>query len=1242
MQLVKSCLRWSYRVFWYSLAATIITLAIAISLVRIFLPDVKAYRGKIEYIASTFLGQEVHIKSMDARLSGLTPTIIFRGVRMLSDNGQHEIMRFSEARLGLNLWQSFKEQKAIPESFTVYGVKLGVTRRKDNTLVLQGLNIARFEKQINSNKAAVDTESSELASWLFRRSLLSLKHSTIIWHDALRGNKTMRFNDVNIDLRNDGDRHQFTGTVSLPRPMGNSLAIAFDFSGNILNPKQWQGRFYISGRQLQIQNWGIKPAIFHSRLEDGLLGIDMWGQWHEGKITALTANVRADKFQLSLPGNDKPLSVKSLSGLFHWQHQDNGWRLNVDNLQYATAAHVWPRTRMQVQYADQDGHADVTAYSSYLRLSDSVELLQKLNLLDKPVRQRLKKLAPRGELTNLHVRYQSRKGLSPKLLLTTRFKGLAVKAYRAFPGVADLDGELWTDQQHGELRVADSDLQLNLPRLFRKSFAITQLEGTVNWWHSNDAWHVSAPQLAFASKDVQSQVAMNLSIPDNKASPYLDLQAHFTNGDASQTSRYLPVGIMDNELIQWLDHGIVGGHIKQGDALFHGRLNNFPFTHKPGTFVVDFQAGQATLDYRKGWPSIKTSGMQARFTGRGMMINANSGMLYRTHLQNIKVSIDNFRLPVLKITGSYSGPAQDAVRFLVQSPVAPGASRFYRQSTITGDLNGRLSLSIPLSKQATRVSPADYRGYIQLKHAGLQAWNKRVIVNNINGRLNYSAAGVSSNNLVGHFSGQPTRFTIYTREHKSHHIVNVGMMGTLDIAKLHDNLPFADADRLIVGKSKWEGLLRFGSDDPDHPEQVSLHIESPLKGMALNLPAPLNKPASTTEDLQLDMRFNRSDLIPLEIKLGQRLNAALLLQAPEQQPLGIEKGTIAFSSRQAVLPDHKQLIIRGRVNDFPVNKWLALRKQYLTGNNLPGLKSLGLPLSLDMDYLNLHNRSDTPSLPAEDPRQTPLFDGDIRDLIYNDMQLGHVIFNTEREANGIRLKRISLDAPFFKVSGSGSWFVRQGKQHTNILMTLESDNVGEMISHLGYKGVIQKGKGRAVVQLNWPDSPNHFSPVKLNGTLGAVINDGVMSDVEPGAGRLVGLLSLSQLPRHLALDFSEFRKGLNFKQIQAQFNIVNGDAITKNLHIVSPIALINITGRTGLARRDYDLHVSVAPNVSKTLPVISWLAWGGQVGALTFLMDQLFGKQFNKSIASTYQITGTWEHPDVKQISQTKSKDNAQ
>jgi len=199
-----------------------------------------------------------------------------------------------------------------------------------------------------------------------------------------------------------------------------------------------------------------------------------------------------------------------------------------------------------------------------------------------------------------------------------------------------------------------------------------------------------------------------------------------------------------------------------------------------------------------------------------------------------------------------------------------------------------------------------------------------------------------------------------------------------------------------------------------------------------------------------------------------------------------------------------------------------------------------------------------------------------------------------------------------------------------------------MISSLGYKGVIRQAKAQVVLQLNWDDAPNHFSLAKLNGTLGTVISDGTITEVEPGAGRLLGLLSLSELPRHLALDFSEFREGLKFKQIIGQFDIVDGDAFTENLHILSPIALIDIDGRTGLAKRDYDLDVSIAPNVSKSLPVISWLAWGGQVGALTFLIDQMFGKDFNKSIATSYRITGSWEKPIIKEIPRPKQAQESQ
>lgn len=1237
MEIVKTSMHWFHRIFWYTVAGVIITMAIAISLLRIFIPDVKVYRGQIEHVASTFLGQEVHIKSMDARLSGITPMIIFRDVRMLDDSGKHEIMRFDEARLGLDLWRSLSNHKVIPKSFTIYGVKLGITRRKDRTLVLQGLNLSKVEQQFNAAPDTLEAESGELARWLFERSTLVLKHSTVVWHDALRGNKIMRFDDVNFDIRNDGDRHQFTGTITLPRNMGNTLAVAFDFRGNILNPAQWQGQFYTRGNALKVAKWGIKPAILHTTLEKGVLDLEMWGRWQGGTVTALTTKIKTDDFRLNVDKQKKPLDIKLLSGLFDWRQQGSGWRLNIEKLRYQGRSADWPQTRMQVVYHQgAGGQGSVDAYSSYLQINDTLQLLQDLNILDKPARQTITQLSPRGELSDLHVHYQLGDKSLSGLVVSTAFKGLSIKPYQKFPGVDDLDGVLWADRQHGEAAFADSALQLSLPEMFRKPFAITRLEGKLQWWHAYDAWHVRSPDLAFESKDIQTELTLNLSIPDSAASPFLDLQAHFADGDVQQTWRYLPVGIMDNDLVNWLDHGVVDGHIKDGNVLFHGRLRDFPFSKKQGTFVIDFKLEDGLLKYRKGWPPITANELEARFTGQGMSLMVPRGTLYHTHLRNTRVTIDHFRLPVLKVTGKFSGEADDAVRFLVDSPIAPAAASFYRQSKISGGINGQLALSIPLSRRAERNHPAYYKGHVQFKNAGLQAWQQRLVVNNIYGRINFSPSGVSSEKLHGRFSGQPTDFTLYTRDAGQHQIMQVSMQGILDMAKLPGKLPLNGVEKRISGKTPWQGVLSFGSDDPADPGKVSLNIVSRLQGVRFDLPPPLNKSAKQAEDFRLAMTFADNDRVPLTLKVGNILNAALLLHVPTDQPSRIEKGVVQFSRQPAVLPKENQFVIRGSIPKFPLDEWQAIRKQLATTANMSSLDSLGLPVVLDMDYLNVTTQQDAKPLPADDPRKAGLLNGQIRDLVYDDMQLGHLQIKTSRQANGIHFDTIKLDAQNLKLKGEGSWFLRDGKQHTNILVTLFSDNVGSMITRLGYKGVIRNAKARAVMQLDWDDSPNRFSFAKLNGTLGTVINDGVISDVKPGAGRLLGLLSLTELPRHLALDFSEFKEGLKFKQILAQFDIVDGDAFTENLHIISPIALIDIDGRTGLAKHDYDLDVSVAPNVSKSLPVISWLAWGGQVGALTFLIDQLFGKDFNESIASTYRITGNWEKPQIKEIPRPK------
>ena len=58
----------------------------------------------------------------------------------------------------------------------------------------------------------------------------------------------------------------------------------------------------------------------------------------------------------------------------------------------------------------------------------------------------------------------------------------------------------------------------------------------------------------------------------------------------------------------------------------------------------------------------------------------------------------------------------------------------------------------------------------------------------------------------------------------------------------------------------------------------------------------------------------------------------------------------------------------------------------------------------------------------------------------------------------------------------------------------------------------------------------------LNGTLSVSLQDGQLRDIEPGAGRMLGLLSVTQLPRRLALDFSDVTdEGLAFNVVKRRF-----------------------------------------------------------------------------------------------------------
>jgi len=225
------------------------------------------------------------------------------------------------------------------------------------------------------------------------------------------------------------------------------------------------------------------------------------------------------------------------------------------------------------------------------------------------------------------------------------------------------------------------------------------------------------------------------------------------------------------------------------------------------------------------------------------------------------------------------------------------------------------------------------------------------------------------------------------------------------------------------------------------------------------------------------------------------------------------------------------------------------------------------------------------------------------------------------------------------MSASGDWTGTAQDNATHLVIALTAQNLGHMMDALGFPGLIDGGQTNATIDAVWPGPPSAFALSKIkSGTISLKVAEGRIPEVHPGAGRIFGLLSLSEIPRRLSLDFSDFfQSGLAFNSITGTFRIENGNAFTEDLLIKSPAADILITGRTGLNSKDYDQDMIVTPHTGATLPIVGALA-GGPVGAAAGLVLQgVLGKGMGRAMGSHYKVSGSWDKPEITLI----AKDNS-
>ncbi|HEY9198813.1 MAG TPA: AsmA-like C-terminal region-containing protein, partial [Gammaproteobacteria bacterium] len=401
----------------------------------------------------------------------------------------------------------------------------------------------------------------------------------------------------------------------------------------------------------------------------------------------------------------------------------------------------------------------------------------------------------------------------------------------------------------------------------------------------------------------------------------------------------------------------------------------------------------------------------------------------------------------------------------------------------------------------------------------------------------------------------------------------------------------------------------------------------------------------------------------------------------------LARGELKFGAGDAQLPEGDGLRVTGRLDSFDWAAWRPLQSTrppgellkeldvridelhafarvfrtlrihaqrqadqwsvQLSGPDIEGTvdlpKAEGQPLRLRFAQLTIPPSDAGPNGEPMNPATLPALDMEVQKLRYRDLDMGQVTLLTHPLATGMAVDKLQVNADWSRLAIQGEWTQPAPEQDVSqFRIDVQSGELGKLLTTFGHAGSVEGGAIKAGIDARWTGTPADFALSRLEGSLDMHIGKGRLLNVEAGAGRMFGLFSLHGLRRRLSLDFSDvFAKGFAFDRIDGRFDLRDGDAHTRNLVIEGPAARIQISGRTGLTRHDYDQLVTVIPRVQSGLPIAGAIAGGPVVGAALLLADQLFSAQIEELTSFTqytYKVTGSWDDPQYTPVQRDSAR----
>ncbi|MEW5248113.1 YhdP family protein [Microbulbifer discodermiae] len=989
-------LRWLARKFWLLVITLVIALALMVQTGRLLSPQVERYRPQISDWLGEQLGVPVQVAGLSLRWRALEVALELHNLR-LGDAGQ---VQMGFGLFHLDLLASLWNRELVWKNLEVHDFSAAIRQLDNGRWHIEGFPIPAAEPPAGSGGSTLALGDPARIFQLSPKVLVRDAALAVRLEDG----GTAQLNVPQVLLEYSGNFRRLSARAFLSRdsddtdapPVGReTLRLILEGRGNPRDRENFALSGYLHLDDLQVDEEVITllhqltpvPERFHwtgSKLASGSLwlssdsqvGYRLQGQVSLAQVgeAAPVAEGDAEASADSRPPLLAPL--QSLAGDIsgQWQPGQN-WQLALQDVRLDWRDQPIPALNLLVRNDEETG---LRLSADRLELGAWSRILRRLQVLQGPARDWLEALAPEGRLESI----QFARGVDGKITLAANLVDVTAQAHLGAPAVRGLSGYLELQGANGRVDLdSGSALDLHFPKLYPQGFEFERTAGSVAWHVDRDRNSVQVYsgelQMDGALGQVAGQFLLRLPFTPGSRATEFTLALGLRDAPVSAQGALVPVTTSES-LRAWLD-GALGadnpGRVPQAAFIYRGysfqkgddaQLLALGRHAERQTVQLQAEVSQGRIDYAPGWPTAREVDARLLVNDRNVQVSASAAKLWDITARNIEVALTPAPLgegSLLGVRAQVAGPAQSGLRLLRDSPLREHLGDAFDSWELDGDLSGSLTLSQPLGGSSLKPQQTVQ---VDLREGKLQLGDLRLDIEELAGRVLYdSDGGLSGTRLNGSLWGRPLTAEIEHPGQGSQRDTQVVVRGSADVAAVGDWSGRPEL-KWLDGIFDYRTLVTIPARTKEMPYAAVVEVTTDLKGVAVNLPPPLDKTAEERSNLVLRVPVGEQGSL-YHLSYGEQLQGRFWQVGGE-----LVRGNIALNTA-AKLPTARELSITGDLSQVDLTSWRRVLEVYdiaaegqAQGEDTPAADSSPLPVTLDLgtdrlilgqkEIANLHAR----------------------------------------------------------------------------------------------------------------------------------------------------------------------------------------------------------------------------------------------------------------------------------------------